>query len=793
MGGGGGGGGGNREAEVTARMNRYVAQTEEDANRLISNVTALGNELKRDAQNLSADYLRGISGEERTALNRLERANNWLTDETNRMSDTFAREMRQALEDLDVAARTLNLGQRDEIVSQINDYKKQADQIDATYQSSIDTALDRLETDAGQAVGDFRAESLGETDRFEREARGEIGRFDADTRSLADIFRAETTGATDRFRADAMADADQTQRDSREATDRFAEASRGLAGDFDRRTTDATDSFRADSSSLGDRYLESITRSMDEYRGLLDRAENLTPERLNIFTQAADFISNAAVDTRARMLASADPRALELSAIADENAAAMMSGRISADTQANLARSSAMRALQGGFGASSQMGRGLAARDLGLTSLDLQQRGMQDFERQRTLNYNTRVAGLQTDATGLLRDNQQLLAQRANTTLQAGLNTAESDRNQRQAALGTELGSRTGAAQQLLSTQQGSLDRQLAGELDTLNRGSVTRQAALGTELASRTGASQQLFNNQQTAVTNRLNAGLDTLGTGLGQRQNIFDTALGARLATIDTRTNAELGTAGDLYNSARERARDILGLNMANTSTFADLERARAQQRFNTNAGLSARLFDVGMSTAGSLYGTNVNAASNLYNTNVGALNNVFGTRMQASGTSVAMRDAAERQKLANLTQVRSSAATAIERAAEADYQYRMQQQAANNSMWGNIIGTGATVLGGAIGTAVGGPAGGMLGASLGGMAGTAAAGSLGYGGQYGGMMGTNQGMSSVGMFSSMLGSRSTSGMSRSQMSSATMPGTTGTFQSWAGGWVPKATAAA
>ena len=803
-GGGGGGGGGNREGEVTARMNRYVAQTEADSNRLISAVTALGQELKNDAQSLSKDYLANISGEEKTALSRLERANNWLTDETNRMSDMFASEMRQALEDLDVAAKTLNLGQRDDIVAQIGDYKKQADQIDAGYQSSINTALGRMETDAGRAVGDFRAESLGETDRFEREARGEVSRFDADTRSLGDIFRSETTGATDRFRTDALAEANQTQRDSLASTGRFADASRGVAGDFDRRTTDATDSFRSDSTSLGDRYLESITKSMDEYRGLLDRAENLTPERLNIFTQAADFISNAAVDTRARMLASADPRALELSAVADENAAAMMSGRISADTQANLARSSAMRALQGGFGASSEMGRGLSARDLGLTSLDLQQRGMQDFERQRMLNYNTRVAGLQTDATGLLRDNQQLLSQRANTTLQAGLGTAESDRNQRQAALGTELASRTGAAQQLLSTQQGSLDRQLAGELDTLNRGSAARQGVFGTELTARTGASQQLYNNQQTAATNRLNASLDTLGTGLNQRQNIFDTALGARLATIDTRTNAELGTAGDLYNSARERARDVLGLNMANTSTFADLERSRAQQRFNTNAGLSARLFDVGMSTAGSLYGTNVNAASSLYNTNVGALNNVFGTRMQASGTSVALRDAAERQKLASLTQVRSSAATAIERAAEADYQYKMQQQAANNSMWGNIIGTGATVLGGVAGGIAGSAAGPMgtmagasLGASLGGMAGQAAAGGLGYGGQYGAMMGTNQGMSAVGSMAGMLGSRGASaGTTFNSMGAAQAAAPYASSFTNMGsnmGWVPRATIAA
>lgn len=783
MGGGGGGGGGNREGEVTARMNRFVAQTETDSNNLISAVTALGSELRRDAQNLSQEYIKGASGEEKKALDRLERANNWLSDETNRMSSTFASEMRTVLEDLDAASKTLNLGQRDEITSQITDFRRQADGIDALYRTDVGTALGQLETDADRAVSGFRDESLSEANRFERESRGEVARFDADTRSLADTFRAETGEATDRFRTDSLTEADRTQRESRESLDRFAAGSRELADTFDRTTTGATDRFRSDSMGLGDQYQTAAGGLMSEYRGILDQAADVSPERLNIFTQAANFLSNAAVQTRGEMLATADPRALELSAIADENAAAMMSGRISADVQANLARSSAMRALSGGFGASSEMGRGLSARDLGLTSLDLRQQGMQDFESQRMLNFNTRVAGLQTDATGLLRDNQQMLAQRAGTTLQAGLGVAESDRNQRQMALQNELTTRTGSAQQLYSGQQGSLDRQVSGELDAFNRGSAARQGAFGAELASRTGASQQLYGNQQNAAGNRMSSALGVLGSAAGQRQNIFDTGLGARLATIDTRTAAQLGAAGTLYNSTTARNRDVLGLNMANTSTFTDLERGRAQQRFNTNAGLSARLFDVGMNTAGTLYGTNVNAASNIYGNNLNAIGNVFNTRMQASSTAVEMRDRAQRQKLASMTQVRSSAAATIEQAAQEDYAQRMQNAAAQNSMWGSIIGTGATIVGGVAGGVLGSAAGPMgtmagasLGASLGGMVGGAASSGLGYGGIGGAAQGTNQGMSSVGSFASMLGSRGGGTSSYERMYGPATGGNTG-----------------
>jgi hypothetical protein len=452
---------------------------------------------------------------------------------------------------------------------------------------------------------------------------------------------------------------------------------------------------------------------MDEYRRIFDEAGDLSPERLQKFIQASDLVSQAAIKTRLDMLSAADPRALELSAIADENAAAMMTGRISADVQANLGRSSAMRALQGGFGASSEMGRGLAARDLGMTSLDLQQRGMQDYERNRTLNYNTTLqnfAGMQTNAGALLQNDQALLQNRGNTLLQAGLSVAENDRN----------------------------------------------------------------------------------------QRQTVFDRTLGARLSNVDTRRAEDIGAAQGLYNAAAGRERDTLGLSLTNTGTFTEAERARAAQRFNTTSGLSSRLFDVGLNTASTLYGTNTNAASSFYNTNVNALQNVFGTRMTASQKAVDMRDVAQRQKLASLTQVRSNAAAMIEQAANADYQQRMQQQAANNSMWGSIIGTGATVLGGAAGlVATGGnPMGAMIGSQLGGMAGQAAAGSLGYGGGQGGAMGTSQGMSSMGMVASLLAGSGSAGTTFNSMGAAQSAAPYASSFTNMGsnmGWVPKATAVA
>lgn len=617
----GGGGGDNREAEVTARMNRFVDQTKEDSNNLIKSVTALGSELKRDAQNLSQDYLKGISGEEKQALDRLKRANDWLSDETNRMGSEFSSGLRTALSDLETASRVLNLGERDDVSAQIKSYSDQATALDTGFRSEVGGILDRMDSRVEGAVGGYREESL----------------------------------------------------------------------------------------SLGDRFTRAAGVSMDEYRSLLGEVGDLSPERLSKFTEAADFLSREAVNTRANMLAAADPRALELSAIADENAAANMSGRISADVQANLARTSAMRALQGGFGASSEMGRGLSARDLGLTSLDLQQRGMQNYQDQRVMNFNTRVAGLQSDSGQLLANDQTRLERMGGSVLESGLRIAESDRN----------------------------------------------------------------------------------------QRQNIFDTSLGTRLAASDTRRAEEIGSARGLYDTAINRNRDILGMNLANTGAFYDRQRQMDRTSFDTNIGLASRLFETGVATAGTLYGTNANSASNFYNTNVGSLGNVFGTRMQASGTAISMRDVAERQKLASMTQVRSSAAAMIEQAAEADYQTRMQNASNNNAMWGQIIGAAGTVVGGAVGTMVAPGVGTMLGASLGGMAGGLAAGQLGAGGSSGAAQGSNQAMSAVGAFSGGIGGRGASaGTTFNSMGAAQSAAPYASSFTNMGsnmGWVPRATGVA
>jgi hypothetical protein len=74
---------------------------------------------------------------------------------------------------------------------------------------------------------------------------------------------------------------------------------------------------------------------------------------------------------------------------AGKNIGSALRGEVSQDVASQLQRSSAGRALSGGFGAGSGVGRNLSARDFGLTSMQIQNQGLnqaQNFiQQQRTM------------------------------------------------------------------------------------------------------------------------------------------------------------------------------------------------------------------------------------------------------------------------------------------------------------------------------------------------------------------------------------------------------------------------
>jgi hypothetical protein len=769
--GGGGLFGGGRSSQPAPPFDRQEAltrqnieDTKKDGEKFVKEITKFADSLQSQVRDLGKDLQAGLNNEERIAIDRVLQINSWLNSETDKNLDTFASDINKALTELESAARTLDLGERKEITAKIDSYKKEATRLDNQLRSETTSAVDKSEASATAALGDFRDESLGLADRFVQAGQGfrsdsdalteegkrEREKFDQTTESLSKEARADA----ERFRSDSMAEGDK----------------------FIGRIED----YKTDSTALADRYLKAGDSAMAEFNRLFDLAGDLSPERLDLFTKAAEYLTQANIQTRMNAINTADPRALELSAIADNNAAAMMSGQISADMQANLARSSAMRALSGGFGAGSEMGRGLTARDLGLTSLDLRQQGFQDYEAQRRLNYDTRINGTQVDSSGLLANDQDLLRARAQTGLDGSLRIAGSD----------------------LDARRGALDNSLRGfETDR-----IQRQSAFDSVLRS---ADADILRRQNAATTGldafstdarRQQGALDSLlraaESDRDQRQGVADRTFGSRVVMADTRRAEDINTARALYASQSGRGRDVLGMEIGTLVDFNNRERGRQDLRFNTNTGLAKDIFGTRQGNTGSIYGTAINAATSFYNTGVIGQGNIFGQNVNAAGSATNLKAGAESQRLANLTQARTRATATLMELEDRRYQHAMNEWAKPQGWFENMV-QGASI-GMSEGSAFG-PWGAAGGAIFGGIDGAAGGpiynaktrNGYDYSSSGGGMnmfagMG---GMSSMGMFGSNMGG---SGMTGGQMKSSTIPGTTGSYQSWAGGYVPKATLA-
>ena len=502
------------------RMGAFVGQTKEDAQALAQEAARIGRELEAKIKNFGDSFLSSVSEQEKTAIERLNKANDWLATQSDDLSENFAGEIESYMADIDDALSLLGDQERGEMESKISTWTDRAYELDDQLRGEVGAAMDRFETD---------------------------------------------TAAT-------------------------------------------TDSFLDTTSSLGDRFLTAAQRSEDQYSGFM--ADVTDPGKtMDLF----DNLSKRALQTRMDLLATADPRALELSAIADENAAAMMSGRIGADVQANLARSSAMRALQGGFGASGEMGRGLAARDLGLTSMDLMRQGTTMYDAQRRLNYDTRIAGIGETAGTLTQENQRMSADQGRNIFASQMDTAMSDRDQRlqaqDAAFRTRLSTIDARRGQDIATAANLYDSRIGRERDALglNMG-VTKdfynqaRSLEGLRFDTGTGLARDIFNTGMNTV--------GTLyGTNVNAASNFYNTNVGAAGTVFGSQVNAATNAA-DMEASARNtgfaavaNARTAAAATVENAYQQAELRAAQSNASRNNMWGTALGL---GGSILGGLAGT-------------------------------------------------------------------------------------------------------------------------------------------------------------------------------------------
>lgn len=110
------------------------------------------------------------------------------------------------------------------------------------------------------------------------------------------------------------------------------------------------------------------------------------------------------------------PEVKDLMAKAGRVTSDMLSGVISADVEAQVRRVSAENAIRGGLGMTSQASRNLTARDLGLTSMDIQAKGVEaakalgEFDAnlmQTRMQFLTSMRGLDLDAKKMQIQQQQ--------------------------------------------------------------------------------------------------------------------------------------------------------------------------------------------------------------------------------------------------------------------------------------------------------------------------------------------------------------------------------------------------
>ncbi len=429
----------------------------------------------------------------------------------------------------------------------------------------------------------------------------------------------ETAGALD----------ERLREESDASIDEFLQTQETLTSDYQADADRIAGRVRDESMSLGDRFLSESEKAFQRF----DQAATFSPEFLTQANRAADELSKGALQTRMDLLATADPRALELSAIADENAAALMSGRISSDVQANLARSSAMQALQGGFGASSEMGRGLAARDLGLTSLDLMQQGTVMNEAQRRLNYDTRVAGTQVNPFDV--SNQMLNAER--DIFSSRLGVAQSDRDQRLRAVQDEGSQQLTSRDNVFGSRMAGADtvrgqRMTVGQ-NLYNSNLDVSRDVLRTSLANTSDIYNNMFGLAGTVFNARTGTAEKVLNTGLGLSSDLFRTNTSAAGAIYDAKNSRET----NIFSGKTTTTNNAMGLQAAAAiaAMQAEATAAGGAAQGGVSLALQQMMVDQGnRQAAANLWGSAIQSGVSMAGSYLGSQNwNTMGGRGYSS----------------------------------------------------------------------------------------------------------------------------------------------------------------
>lgn len=718
----GGGGGGGFGSGATKAFEEGLRQLSAAIEAGRANVSSAVAGMNKSIQKGVKELRDASDAETKAFWNNLGLFNESLINSASALVQTYDGDVMQALESLKSTVSDLNQSYAKDMGAEIERYGSIENAINAklaesageakeAFLSRVSSVQESYKQNTFQEAEDTKQEIFGEADKFQVKADAARQSYLDDARASEGYFKEE--GAQDLAAREAASQATQNQ--------------------YSRDMLFEAQNLEGKTQSLGDQFLTSMSgallRNREETAALRRELASGTPtvdseaearrslafntENAARFGALADTLSKAASQTRMDLLATADPRALELSAIADENAAAMMSGRISSDVQANLAKTAAMQALGGGFSGGA-MQRNLEARDLGLTSLDLMNQGTEMYDAQRRLNYDTRVAGTQVNPFDVMQNNG-LSTQQALAT--AGDNAA---RTQQSRIASAEIGAgainaRLGAEGQ---TYQNALE---AGRLGTMAASDV-RTGAYTNIFDTRGRDIADIYNQQRSDSLQRFSSRNDVLNTNLGtqlslaeanrnvrmgaiseasnQRLQTYDSLFGSQLSTANAIREQDLTLLGQLSDQARDANIRSTGMRIGATQDIYNNTLGLSDTIFNTTTGLAGQKFQTGLSLVGDIYKTNVSGAGKTYDTRLGLENNIFGVRGNAAVAGMQAQAAYEAAALqANAALISGNTATAanmpVINAAMANGRAQASAQ-----LWGSAFQAGSSLAGSYLG---------------------------------------------------------------------------------------------
>jgi hypothetical protein len=445
----------------------------------------------------------------------------------------------------------------------------QANNLNANFSGDIQKAIDNLKSVSSLIDAEDRTSTLGALDKYQKE----ISDLDA-----------------------------QARKESGLSLDKMDAATKAAVSDY-----------RGEANTLGDQFLSAAEKAQQEYRNTMGVAISTDPARLNQFIQAADYLSKAAQKTRLDLIATADPMAQAMEQQIDEITRANISGQIDATTAGNLARTSAFRALQGGYGASSEAGRGMTARDFGLQALDLQKQGLAVSDAERRRRFDHKVAGLQVDPNAMRAENSALLADKGKTLLSTQTGVAESNRNQRMGALDKGFGARLGAIdtrvkeelginRDLLGLRSDASKTYLSGNLANLQGIFANKRGVAGTEFNARSGLAEQIYKTNMGLASDVFGTNANLIGSlytgGMQAAGNIYS----GQVTTSSNAANMNSGAATNAFNQYANALGSAAGTNVA----AAQQDMLNWQQSQANSNAMWGSMLNTGAALAGDIFGS-------------------------------------------------------------------------------------------------------------------------------------------------------------------------------------------